>query len=250
MKKTLIIATLLVFTLMIGILPVMAATQERQTTEGEYVTISDITNEDTLHTEGTNPTVTISVKKSGEKEDTAEVTYSAAELKTVGGKEDRPEGFAWLGIRLTPKETNGKTYTHFKIDNDSVEELVDNNNKSLDYYFPVSRANLTNAVRDGKDLIFNKTITWLTSEAEPDEDATVTKLTLTIKAEGMQIYAENNSTVEWNKTDFERITEEVSAARQQQATPKTGEVNFLPILATIALITLGGIVFINNKISN
>lgn len=250
MKRIFKITILLVMTIMIGIIPVMADTAERQKADGEYVTVSDITNEDTLHNAGTVPTVSISVQKSGEKKDVAQVTYSAAELKIIGGDRDRPDGFAWLGVRLTPKETNGKTYTHYKIDNGNVEQLSDNNGKSLDYYFPVSKANLTSAVKEGKDLIFTKAITWLTSETDPDPDATVTTLTVTIKAEGIQLFAKNNTTSEWNKTDYDNIVAEreaASAPATGDTTPKTGKINVLPILATIALITLFGIVLINNR---
>ncbi len=225
MKKILTVSTLLVVLLMLSVLPVFAAAPvERQKTEGAVVTVYDITNEDTLHTAEGTPAVNIKVTK-GENTDTVVVTYYAASLKAIEEDlEGRPKGYAWLGVRLVP---NSEDYKSVKFEDGSSEELTftstSNSKKCEDYYVGVSKENLEKAVKEEKDLVYTDTLTWI---KDSEEDGPTTKLTVIVKAEGMEVYDQNNENVEWNEETYKEtvaaVEEAKKAGAQKDATPKTG----------------------------
>ncbi len=230
MKKILTISTLLVIVLMLSLLPVFAAeTEERNTQQGTFVTVSDITNEDTIHAESGDPTVNVKVTKGDNNKDTVEVTYYAASLKAVEEDEEihRPAGYAWLGVRLYP--SSGTDYTYVTFDDGTGEELSDvNNHKCEDYYIGVSKENLEKAVKEGKDLVYTDTITWYKNKeaTEPESDAPVTNLKIIVKAKDMVVYDETDSKEEWNEETYNKAVAEYEAAKKAEAqkdkTPKTG----------------------------
>ncbi len=233
MRKILTITSILVITLMLSILPVFAAeTVERhKNTSGKIVDVSDITNADTIHANSGEPTVNIKVT-AGENEDTVVVTYYAAELKIVENTEgtERPSESAWLGVRLTPKDADSsKKYTYVKIRDQKVK-LEDNGGKSFDYYAAVRADKLKEAVQNGEDLVYTETITWLTEENTEETNAPVTKLTVIVKADKMEVYDKTDEKEEWNEESYNTAVAEYEAAKKaaeeagasKDKTPKTG----------------------------
>ncbi len=227
MKKILTISTLLVIVLMLSLLPAFAAETEKK---GNFVTVSDITNEDTMHSESGEPTVDIEVTKGEGNRDTVVATYYAADLKIVSNDEvERPAEAAWLGVRLVPNDNENSKYGYVTFDDGTGENLIDVDSKKCeDYYVAVTKENLEKAVKEGKDLVYTDTLTWFKDESESKSktDAPVTELKIIIKAADMVVYDKDDQNVEWNEETYNKAVAEYEAAKKAEAqkdkTPKTG----------------------------
>lgn len=151
MKKKLfsILMTVVMFMLVVSTTnPIKAATTD--------TTVEDITNQDTIHTGANKPVSNITTKG-----DHITVIYSAASFKIIGAGTDatasqgRPDGYAWLGIRVTAPA--GKDIEKYKI-KDAVAGTT------FDRYFGVNEERLKDAVKNGKDLTFSVTVDWLKAD--------------------------------------------------------------------------------------
>ncbi len=228
MKKILTITSILVITLMLSILPALAAeTVERKTTKGNFVTVSDITNGDTIHADSSEPSVNIKITQGEDNKDTVEVTYYAASLRVVEEElEGRPAGYAWLGVRLVPNN-NDNTYSSVKFEDGTSDKLTNSSDskKCEDYYVGVSKEKLEKAVKEGKDLVYTDTLTWLKDD-NTEENAPVTNLKIIIKAADMVVYDKEDQNVEWDEETYNTAVAEYEAAKKAEAqkdkTPKTG----------------------------
>ncbi len=239
MKKILTISTILVVLLMLSVLPVFATApnvdhsgENNLNTNGKFVDVGDITNKDTLHSEDGKPTVNISVVP-GDKKDVVTVTYDSAELKILDNSTDnveRPSESAWLGVRLTPKDTK---YTHYTFSgSEGVKAL--GTPQCHNRYIPVTGDILEKAVKDGKVengqyVIFEGTFTWYTSEAANDQDAPTTELKVILNVAKTEVYDKEDEE-EWNDETYTKAVAEYEAAKKaaeeagaaKDKTPKTG----------------------------
>ena len=237
MKKILTISTILVLLLMLSVLPVFADApsfdhtgEHNLNTNGTYVDVADITSADSLHSADARPTVNINVVP-GDNKDIVTVSYDSAQLKILADKGSRPEDAAWLGIRLTPKDTK---YTHYTFSgSEGVKAL--GTPQCHNRYIPVTGDILEKAVKDGKVengqyVIFEGTFTWYTSQEANGEDAPTTELKVVLNAEKTVVYNKEDDEEEWNSTIYEETVEankkeepaQKPAESQKDKTPKTG----------------------------
>ncbi len=237
MKKILTISTILVVLLMLSVLPVFA------NEEGTIATATDITNEDTLHNTSSKPTANISYKKVNETEEDVTITYSSVSLKVLEQATNREEGYAWLGVRLTPKNGDSGDSTEYKkaelIEGSSKRtiDVSDDSGKSVDYYVPVSLKQLEDAVKNGStEFTYVATFNWLKNdETSATESAPKTVLTVKIKLDDIKLYDKDNSEDKplWNEEIYETEVAKVEAEKkaaeeaqqktaQKDKTPKTG----------------------------
>ncbi len=200
-KKILTIATLLVVALIIGILgtTVMAADLAGATAE-------DATQDDTRLDAGVKISSNES-KINGDKQN-IEVVYTVASLKVLGtNEEDRPDGYGWIGVKVTCPEGAKKG-----IEND--KDKTEYNAPSFNQYFGINVAKLQKAVEDGTGYIsYTKSYTWQ-YDAEP-KGVTTTTLTVKIKAEGVTLQDKDDSVSAdktlWNKDEYVTYKLEVLA---------------------------------------
>ncbi len=189
-KKILTIVTLLVVSLIIGVIgtTVMAA-------ELAEATVVDATKEDTkLATEIKEPTITSNTNGS---EQTIEVVYTIAALKIIDGNDaDRPDGYGWIGVNV--KRPDGATKG---VENDGTVYEAN----AFDQFFGINVEKLQKAVEDGTGYIsYTKSYDW----KYDDDNTGVTKTTLIvkIKAEGVTLQDKDDSESDdktlWNKDEY------------------------------------------------
>lgn len=263
MKKLLTITTVLVIALVLCVLPVFAAepvmdhsTENAKDDTGTNVYVADITDKDTLHTEDTKPDVTINVVP-GDKNDKVTVTYNAADLRILADKGSRPVDAAWLGVRLMPKDDQ---YTHYKVSgSDTVKAL--GTPQCHNRFIPVNADILEEAIEngevvDGKYVIFEKTFTWYKSDAGTDVDAPTTELTVILNVAKTTVHDKDNGEEVWDEEIYEAAVEANTPAEDEEEpaqsttkeeakkdeTPKTGVVDYLPVLGMVAVVSLAGAV--------
>ncbi len=262
MKKILTITTVLLIALVLFVSPAFAASKPDPSTEnakdesGKTVDVADITDKDTLHTEGAKPNVEFEVVSDGDN-DVITVTYNEADLRILAEKGSRPVDAAWLGVRLTPKD---QKYTHYKVSgSDTVTALGDP--QCHNRFIPVTADILEQAIEDGKVVdgkyvIFEKTYTWYTSEDADDEDAPTTKLTVVLNIANTTVFDKDNSEEVWDEEIYEAAVEankeeepaqNTTEESKKDDTPKTGVVNYLPVLGLVAVVTFAGAVVLKRN---
>ena len=208
-RKMLTIVTLLVLALIVGALniPVMA-------TEFKGATVTDDTAADTKLEAGVE-TPTITSKVNGDKQE-VEVVYTVAALKIVTGEvEDRPEGYAWVGVKVA--KPTGATKG---IEDD--EDKTEYEGESFNQYFGVNLKKLQEAVENGTGYIsYTKTYTWQ-YDAEATEVKTTT-LTVKIKAEGVTLAdKDGEDKTLWNQDEYNTYKLEVKLEELRTELEKQG----------------------------
>lgn len=188
-KKILTIVTLLVLALIVGALsvPVFA---------DETVVGAKVENATAADTEVGGGHIVSKVTKNTVKDgvQTIEITYDAASLKVLDSSDDRPAGYAWIGVKVTrPEEATKAT------ENDNTVY----NEESFEQYFGVDVAILKEAVKKDGYISYTKSYTWEYSE-EPAEANRVAKTVLTVKisAEGITLKDEDASATLWDENEY------------------------------------------------
>ena len=216
-----------------------------------YDKVTDITNTDTLHNSSGKPTCTITANDGNT---VVNVVYNAADLKiigegTEGASEGRPDGYAWLGIRVSAPDTA----TKYKI-NDETEE---NNNTSFDKYFGVNKEKLEKATKEGKDITYSLKVTWLKNGGEDTVVLTQT-INIIIKVDKINLFdkEDNEGSKLWDNEKYQEVKKAAEEAKkaeearkaeankkdEKDTTPKTGSVDYSVYMAiATAVVALGGI---------
>lgn len=217
-------------------------------------TVTDITNVDTIHAGEGKPTTTQNVNG-----DNIEITYSVASLKIIGegtngtASEGRPNGYAWLGIRITAPDSASK----YKIGN-NVETLKAE--RTFDKYFGINQESLKDAVIKGQDKTFTINVKWL-DNGENELSSNIIKVI--VKAENITLYNSSDDTQIWNKdiakalkaenkdTKLNVDNTELSSKRKENGkkaekdeTYKTGSSDIVLGTTIVSIISLVGIYFI------
>ena len=128
---------------------------------GQYGTVKDISNADSLWNKDDSYNVNI------ENNTTEKVTITYGEIKvnTLPSKEDRPEGYAWLGFHITrPTGTTSKV----KVNGKEIDNYTDG-----DYYFGINKDKLIDAVKNKRNIEYKYEFDW---DNNGDYEQTVTAI--------------------------------------------------------------------------
>ncbi len=160
MKKTLLFVLMLIATL--AYMPVAYAAD----VEIDLAEFEDITNEDTLMTEEKG-----SVSTEG---DVTTLTYTTSTFRLLAnGVGDRPDGYAWIGVRLTQEDEDVTQYSTKVNDSVVTSKTALPESKYVDEYFGINVANLTTAAQADEVLTYKYEVTWYASDDETTKVQTV-----------------------------------------------------------------------------
>ena len=169
--------------------------------DGEYATVEDITNQDTLKT-GKNGVLT------GEGTNEVTLTYSEAafEILATGDVVGRPNNKAFVGIHITmpsgSKEIKITTQSPNHVDDMGVQQ-------SFDKYFGFDENDLKTAAKNKNGVLKR---TYVLSWKESNETQMTQTINIVIEPEQIAVFqegqydAEDNSKALWNE---EKWSEEV-----------------------------------------
>ncbi len=231
-KKTLLVSLLVaIFLLAILVVPVKAAT----ITEAD---VEDWTRSDSLHNAGNTPKMV----KTTDTDGTIVLTYNAAELKILNGDSKRPDGYAWIGVKVknvpedaTAFTVNGKKYDILNSDGKFAEEFVG-----------IKESTLQNATKEGKDIIYNLEFKFIKNESDEVGDAV--KVRVVIKTEGITLYNKEDNAQVWNDAIYEEFAPKAEVPSEEPVKEELDETSKTGVIATdlivamaLAMVSLVGI---------
>ncbi len=198
MKKKIIFVLMLVACLLV--MPnVYAATTE-------YPTVENITNEDTLK----KGEVTVT----GSGTNSIIITVKDAKFKLLADGEqgeDRPDDYAWTGLRFTMPDDA----TNIKIADKS--ETASAPDYTFDEYFGFNVAELQEAAKNKKDFSKSWVLTW----GEPEENKVT--ITLIVKPESTTLLNKTSDEESWNETKYLEVSNQVKLSTYVTTTHATEE---------------------------
>ncbi len=164
--------------------------------------VKDITNADSVEggiTDADTEEGTLLNIEGKENAETVKVTLSQA-IKAVAleAAEDRPEGKAWLGIRIT-KPTGAEQ----KIKINGVEEDLKTDD-FLDIYYPIDYKSLEQAILGNKPIHYETKIDW-NADGTPDQT-----IIMDIDAEKVSELKDTEGEKVWDEAIMEKVIEEAN----------------------------------------
>lgn len=193
MKKKLLLVLMLITALVV--MPRVSAAEG--ITLGE---VTDITNQNTLQ----SGSQTVKKLEPNADKSVVTITYENAKFKLLDdgqseGVQNRPEGYAWIGFKVTKPDGASKYQVSFNGGAASEEQEI---STDLEDYIGFKKENLEAAAKTGKNLEYTYEITWISS----DENVKTTQtIKVVINPAAVVLVAQNSEEEVWNTETYNDV---------------------------------------------
>lgn len=197
MKKRILFVLMLIATL--AYMPVAYAAD----VEIDLAKFEDITNENTLMSEEKGYVAT--------QGDETTLTYIDSTFRLLAGGEDaRPDGYAWIGVRLTQEDEDVTHYSTKVNDEEVTSKTALPETKYVDEYFGINVDKLTEAALADEALTYKYEVTWYAS----DETTKVQTVNVVVYPDSITLLPKGAESLEesepvWNEDIYLETTDRV-----------------------------------------